>query len=206
MTSAYLLATILGVGLLLFSSLGGGVHGTDGGDVSDLSGGGDVGDADTGSDASDASGASGASHILIGLFNVRNLTFFLAAFGSTGLLLTTIDANSSRTPVLATALGLIGFGLSHAVFTWLRRSDASVEAPGDRDFEGSLGRVVLPISADGRGQIACITAGRESYLTAALAEGVHATLRIGEEVIIVSASDGVVRVMPATTLDLPPTT
>jgi hypothetical protein len=193
-TAAYLLATILGVGLLLFSSFGGGEHGSDGGDVSDLA------DGHGGAESAEA------SHVLIGLFNVRNVTFFLAAFGSTGLLLTALDAGSARTPALATLLGVIGFGLSHAVFTWLRRSDASVEAPADRDFEGSIGRVVLPVSRDGRGQIACMIAGRESYLTAVLAEGVTQPLRIGQEVIIVSSSDGVAQVMPATSLELPTTT
>jgi membrane protein implicated in regulation of membrane protease activity len=190
-TAAYLLAAILGVGLLLFSSFGGGEHGSDGGDVSDL------GDGHSGGEAAEA------SHVLIGLFNVRNFTFFLAAFGTTGLLLTALDAGSTRTPLLATVLGLVGFALSHAVFTWLRRSDASVEAPADRDFEGSLGRVVLPVTSEGRGQIACMIAGRESYLTATLADGVTQPLVIGQEVIIVSSSNGIAHVMPATSLELP---
>jgi hypothetical protein len=198
-TAAYLLATILGVGLLLFSSFGGGDSAGDGGDVTDL-----AGDGAGGHDLD--GGAGGASHVLIGLFSIRNITFFLAAFGSTGLLLTALDAGATRTAVLATLLGLTGLGLSHAVFTWLRRSDASVEAPGDRDFEGALGRIVLPVSSESRGQVACVIGGRECYLTAALADGVDQPLTIGQEVIIVASHNGVVRVMPASSLDLPSST
>jgi hypothetical protein len=195
-TAAYLLATILGVGLLLFSSFGGDGGGSDGGDVTDL-----TGDGAGGHDMD--GGAGGASHVLIGLFSIRNITFFLAAFGATGLLLTAMDAGSTRTAMLATLMGLTALGLSHAVFTWLRRSDASVEAPGDADFAGALGRIVLPVAPGSRGQVACVIAGRECYLTAALADGVEQPLLVGQEVIIVASHDGVVHVMPATSLELP---
>lgn len=190
MTSVYLLCTIIGLGLLLFSTLGGG---DDGADASDA---GDFGDGDTG----------GASHLLLGLFSTRNLTFLLAAFGVTGLLLTAFGAAPVIVMGTAAALGIVSMGLAHTVFTWLRRTDSSVDILGDDDFHGALARVVLPISAESPGQIACVIAAREVYLTAVLGGEVNDPLAIGQEVIILSASHGVASVMPATQLETPPPT
>ncbi|HRP07812.1 MAG TPA: hypothetical protein PLL69_04930, partial [Gemmatimonadales bacterium] len=127
----------------------------------------------------------------------RNLTFFLAAFGATGLLLGWLGVGSITTFVLALATGLISFAAVHAVFTWLRRSDSAVEVFGDRDLEGALGRVTWPISAGTRGQIACSIGGRELYVTAELADGVDGLLGTGQEIIVLSTRNGVAAVMPA---------
>lgn len=190
MTSVYLLCTIIGLGLLIFSTVGGG---DDGADASDA---GDLGDGDSG----------GATHFLLGLFGTRNLTFLLAAFGVTGLLLTAFGAAPVVVVGIAAALGVVSMGLAHGVFTWLHRTDSSVDILGDEDFHGALARVVLPISAESQGQIACLIAGREMYLTATLAGDVSAPLAIGQEVIILSTSHGVASVMPATQLETPPST
>lgn len=190
MTSVYLICTILGLGLLLYSTLGGG---DDGADASDA---GDLGDGDTG----------GASHFLLGLFGTRNLTFLLAAFGVTGLLLTAFGAAPVTVMGTAVALGVVSMGLAHGVFTWLRRTDSSVDILGDEDFHGALARVVLPVSTGSPGQVACLIAGREMYLTATLAGEVNAPLAVGQEVIILSTADGVATVMPASQLESPPFT
>ncbi len=190
MTSVYLLCTIIGLGLLIFSTVGGGDDGADAPDA------GNVGDGDTG----------GASHLLLGLFSTRNLTFLLAAFGVTGLLLTAFGVASIVVLGVAVTLGVVSMGLAHTVFTWLRRTDSSVDILGDEDFHGALARVVLPISAESPGQIACLIAGREMYLTATLAGEVDAPLAVGQEVIILSTSHGVASVMPATQLETPPST
>ena len=171
MTSVYLLSAILGLGLLIFSTLSG-----------------------------------GASHFLLGLFGTRNLTFLLAAFGATGLLLTLFRVDRAITLVLAMGLGVVSMGLAHGVFTWLRRTDSAVEVLGDDDFQGELARVVLPIGTGSQGQVACVIAGREVYLTAVLAGEVEGPLAIGREVIILSTAQGVAAVMPATQLEIPPST
>jgi hypothetical protein len=79
-----------------------------------------------------------------------------------------------------------------------------VEILGDADFSGMLARVVLPISAGERGQIACTIAGREMYLTAQLDASAPAALRVGDEVIVLHADAGVATVMAASQIDQSP--
>jgi hypothetical protein len=182
MATLYLIAAIVGIGLLLFSSLG-------------------IGDADaTVTDLGDS------GEFLLGIFSTRNLTFFLAAFGASGLLLTWLDIHPLVTGVVASALGLTALFMVHGVFLWLRRSDSSVDALAERDFEGAIARVVLPIAPGSRGQVACVIAGSEMYLTATLADEVRVPLAIGQEVIILSTEGGVARVMPTTQDVLPSST
>lgn len=195
MLSAYLLSAILGVGLLIFSSLGGGDHSGDFGDGFDSH---DTGSGD--------SGHGGAGQILLGLFSTRNLTFFLAAFGAGGLMLHYLGVAAATTAVVAAGLGGTAMGLSHAVFSWLKRTDAAVEILGDADFSGMLARVVLPVNATERGQIACTIAGRELYLTAQLDADGPTPLRVGDEVIILHADAGVATVIAATQIDQLPST
>lgn len=182
MATLYLIAAILGIGLLIFSSIG-------------------VGDADA-----SVADLGDSGEFLLGIFSTRNLTFFLAAFGAAGLLLEWLDVNPFVTAVVATSLGLTAMFMVHVVFAWLKRSDSSVEVLGDRDFEGSIARVVLPVGPGVRGQVACLIAGREQYLTAMLAEDVPSTLTIGQEVIILSTDHGVARVMPTSQDVLPSST
>lgn len=197
MLSVYLLSAILGVGLLVFSSLGGGDQGAD----FDTG----VDGLDTDADLGDT-GDGGAGQILLGLFSTRNLTFFLAAFGAAGLLLHWLGVAPGATAVVAAGLGSVAMGLPHAVFTWLKRTDAAVEIFGDADFTGLLARVVLPISGTERGQIACTIAGREMYLTAQLDAGAPSTLQVGDEVIILHADDGIATVITASQIDQLPST
>lgn len=187
MLAVYLLSAILGVGLIVFSSFGGGETDTDLGIE---------GDAWHG----------GAGQILLGLFSTRNLTYFLAAFGAAGLILTSLDVAAGSTALVAGSLGVVSMGLSHTVFTWLKRTDSALNVFGDADFSGMLARVVLPVSATERGQIACNVAGREMYLTARLDANGPATLQVGDEVIILHADDGVATVIAATQIDQLPST
>lgn len=191
MTMFYLLAAIVGVGLLALPVLTGGHDATDGAD---------------GLHADHAHPHGEAASLLLGIFSLRNLTFFLAAFGVAGLLLTWAKAGGTLTLLLAVALGTGALALAHSVFSWLGRNDAATAIPADSDFAGALARVTLPIAGEGAGQIASLIGGREVYLTARLADGTHAPLRIGQEVIVMSTRDGVALVAAAAALDLPPST
>ena len=182
MATLYLIAAILGIGLLIFSSLG-------------------LGDADA-----SVTDLGDSGEFLLGVFSTRNITFFLAAFGATGLILTWLETNPIVTAVVAGSLGLTAMLMVHGVFAWLKRSDSSVDALAERDFEGAIGRVVLPVGTGSRGQVACVIAGSEMYLTAELAEDVDGPLKIGQEVIILSTTGGVARVMPTTQDVLPSST
>jgi len=187
MLAAYLLSAILGVGLILFSSFGGG-------------------ETDTDLEIDGDAWHGGAGQILLGLFSTRNLTYFLAAFGAAGLILTYLGVAASSTALVAGSLGVVSMGLSHAVFTWLKRTDAALNVFGDADFSGMLARVVLPVNSTDRGQIACIVAGREMYLTARLDPNATSGLQVGDEVIILHADGGVATVIAATQIDQLPST
>jgi hypothetical protein len=182
MATLYLIAAILGIGLLIFSSLG-------------------IGDADA-----SVTDLGDSGEFLLGIFSTRNVTFFLAAFGATGLILHWLDTNPLVAAVVATSLGLTAMLMVHGVFAWLKRSDSSVDALAERDFEGAIGRVVLPVTPGSRGQVACVIAGSEMYLTAVLADDVNTPLKIGQEVIILSTDGGVARVMPTSQDVLPSST
>lgn len=199
MLGVYLFATVVGVGLVLFSVLGGGDS--------------DTGDIDAALDADadlevEAGGgiAAGLGEIVLGLFRPRNLTFLLAAFGTTGTLLTLADTNPAGTLLMATSMGVGAWLLTHGVFTWLRRTDSAVDALSDRDLEGSIGRVTLPIAPGQRGRITVLVAGRQVHLTARLDPGVDRPLAIGTEVLIRHTEGGVAEVIPTDALGLPPST
>jgi hypothetical protein len=198
MLGLYLFALVLGGGLLVLSLLGG---------DSDA----DAPDADFQADAdvdAQADGGVGQSHfgaggLVLGLFKPRNLVFLLATFGVTGSLLTWLGVGRAATLTLAVAMGAAAMVLTHAVFTWIRRSDASVEVLSDSDLEGSIARVVLPLAPGVAGQVACLAGGREVYLTARLAADVSEPLATGREVVILRTGDGVAVVIPSGMLELP---
>jgi membrane protein implicated in regulation of membrane protease activity len=193
----YLFAMIIGVGLLLFTILGGGDS-----DASDA-----AFEADADLDMEHATGmAAGIGEIVLGLFRPRNLTFLLAAFGTTGALLTWAGTNAASAFLLAASMGIAAWFVSHAVFTWLRRTDSAIDALDDRDLEGTIGRVTLPIGPGSRGRVMVEVAGRQAHLTARLASDVDRALPIGTEILIHRTEGGVAEVMPTDVLGLPPTT
>lgn len=169
----YVFAAIVGVGLLAFS------FGDDG--------------TDAGHDVDAGAGHAGAAHagdIFFGFFRPRNLIFFLAAFGVTGMLLNLTGAGAFATAVSAGAMGLGAMALTHGVFRWLRRNESAVDVVGDRLLEGSMARVVLPVAQDSRGRIACSVGGREVHVVARLAPGVEEAIEAGREVVVVRMADG----------------
>ncbi|MEO8479342.1 MAG: hypothetical protein ABI542_06870 [Gemmatimonadota bacterium] len=200
MFGVYLFSTIIGVGLLALTLFGGSDHDIDahvdvdvhagaGGDTGHLSG---VGDS--------------LGDVVLGLFKPRNLTFLLAAFGTTGLLLTLANTNASLALILAAIMGTVSWFTSHALFTWLKHSDSGVSAMGDRELEGSIGTVTLPIAPGARGRITILAAGRQTWITARLEDGIDRSLGVGTEVLIRRTAAGVAEVIPTDTLDLPSTT
>ncbi|HPF61258.1 MAG: hypothetical protein KC544_01565 [Gemmatimonadetes bacterium] len=196
MLGVYLFCAVFGVGLLLFSVLAGG----DAGDGADL-------DLDGELELEvDAEAPGLASDLILGLFKPRNLTFLLAAFGATGSLLTWAGKSPALTLALAVGMGAAAWFTSHAVFTALHRTDSSVDALDDHDLEGAIGRVTLPITPEGRGQVTLVAAGRQTYLTARLEPGIERALPVGTEVLIRRTTGGVAEVLPTDTLELPPST
>ena len=209
MFGIYILAAMLGGGLLLFSLLSGAHH--DAGDVdasgldTDMSGV-DAGDVDAGlhGDHDVHLGHDAAGELILGLFRPRNLIFFLAAFGFTGALLTVSGTAENLTLGLALGMGGGAWLATHGLFTWLRRSESSVDALSEAEIEGRAGRIVLPMAPGERGRIVCLIADRECYLTARLSPDVTRRLEAGSEVIVLRIEGGVAEVIPFDTLELPP--
>lgn len=213
MLGIYLVAAIIGGGLLLFSVLGGMEHGSDY-DASGVDVGHDF-DHDVGHDAgTDAShgaevgqGAGWAGELVFGLFRPRNIVFFAAGFGITGTLVTLLtDTSTSAGLFTSVAMGLASMVVTHATFVWLRRSESAVDTISDSDMEGCVGRVVLPLAPGERGRIACRVGEREVHVVALLAEGYPEVLQPGREVVVLEVTDTVARVMPFETPQLPSST
>lgn len=228
MLGIYILAAMVGGGLLVFSVLSGAyhdvgdvdVHGLDvdaGGFHADLAG----ADVDVSGPDLDVSGADvhvggldadhdvdvghgGAGALVLGFFRPRNLIFFLAAFGVTGTVLTVSRASTpSATLVLSLVMGGGALLLTHTVFSWLRRSEVGMDAVGDREIEGHTARVVLPMAPGEPGRVVCTIADREYYLTARVSKDVTKQLTAGSEVVIVGINNGVAEVIPFDIPELP---
>jgi hypothetical protein len=208
MLGIYVLAAMLGGGLLVFSLLSGAHHDVDasGADLHV-----DVAGADVDFDASGVDvdhdvhvGHDLAAGLLLGFFRPRNLIFSLAAFGLTGTLLTLTGNPEGSTLGLAIGMGAGAWVLTYSVFTWLRRSEALVDVLSDREIEGRTGRAVLPLSPGGPGRVVCVIADQEHYLTARLAADVTEPVEVGAEVVVVRIENGVAEVIPFDALQLPP--
>lgn len=212
MLGIYILAAMLGGGLLLFSVISGAFHGI--GDVDatgvDVSGidvdvsGGDIHVGGMDADHDIHVGHDTPGLLVLGLFRPRNLIFCLTAFGLTGTLLTVTGNPPNSTLTLSLVMGGGAWLLTYGVFTWLRRTDMGVDAVSEGEIEGRAARVVLPLSPGEPGRIACIVADRELYLTARLAPEVVQPLEAGSEVVILRIEGGVAEIIPFDALELPP--
>lgn len=212
MLGLYIIATILGGGLLIISVLSGLDH--DVGDV-EVSGldmdvaGADV-DLSVDADAPslhmdhDAADHLGSGNLLLGMLRPRNMIFFLTAFGLTGMLLTWSGTAEGTTLGLALGMGGGAWALTWGVFSWLRRSESGTDALGASELEGRAGRVVLPLAPGERGRVVCVVADREIYLTARLSPDVNRALAPGLEVVILTVEGGEAEVIPFDMAELPP--
>lgn len=190
MLGIYIVAAILGAGLLGLSLLAGG----DGGhDVA-----GDLGGHAIGADHPMLADAAhpGFGEAVLSLFRPRNFIFFLAGFGLSGTLLTLIRSGRVFTLVAALIMGGGFFLLSHVVFTLLRRTDTAGGALTEAELMGERARVTLPLVPGHPGRVACLLGGREVYLTARLAPGITEAIPAGREVMVNSVTNGVAEVVP----------
>ena len=223
MLGIYILAAVMGGGLLLFSVLSGAHHDASDVDVAgldtDVSGlDVDVAGVDVDVSGVDVAGADvdvhvdhdidvghlGAGELVLGMFRPRNIIFFLAGFGLTGTLLTLTGNPDASTFAFALAMGGGAGLLTHAVFLWIRRSESGLGAVSEREIEGRPATVVLTLAPGQRGQISCLIGDQEQYVTARLAPEVTHSLSPGIEVVVLRVEDGVAEVIPFDALELPP--
>jgi hypothetical protein len=152
MSALYWFAFVVGAGMFLFSLF------------SDLTGHGDV-DSHADVDAGHIDGHHGADGFKI--LSLRNATYFLFGFGVSGVVMTWLTGGrwGILTALLSLTLGVLGGALSSLAFGYLRRSDSG-DLPGDSSWVGTVGRVSIPLVADGTGKIVVTRASREHELLA----------------------------------------
>ena len=123
---------------------------------------------------------------------LSSLAFVATFFGATGLVSEWLGTGGVFTLLLAVVVGVLAGGLNSAAFAYLRRSEASSEV-SDREIEGSIARVSLPISNERRGRIVLPVAGARTQMTAALIDAADGdqTIEAGARVIVVRIEGGV---------------
>lgn len=179
MTALYWFALVVGAGMYLFSAFAG--HGHGDGHAADVH---HSGDADHGTEA-------------FRILSIRNATYFLFAFGVSGVLLNWMWGGrwGLLTALVATTLGALGGAISALTFGWLRRSESG-EMPGDASLQGALGRVTIPLAASGTGKIIVTRGGRELELLARPFDEAAEQPERWTEVLVVDMRQGVALVAP----------
>ena len=123
---------------------------------------------------------------------LSSLAFVATFFGATGLVSEWLGTGVIATVLLAVVVGVLAGALNSAAFAYLRRSEASSEV-SDREIEGSIARVSLPITSERRGRIVLSVAGARTQMTAAPIDPLDddETIGAGARVIIVRIEGGV---------------
>ena len=184
MIALYWFAMVVGVGMYLFSVFAD-THGH--------------GDAGGDADAGDHSHAMDGYQIL----SLRNATYFLFAFGVTGVALNWMWGGTRDLIIalLASGIGVLGASISTFAFGWLRKSESG-EMPGDRAWLGATAEVVLPLSAGGTGKIFMSRSGRSQEMLARPFDSDAANPEQWSHVVVLEIRDGIALVAPNEELTL----
>jgi hypothetical protein len=184
-TALYWFATVVGVGMYLFSVF------------ADTHGHGDVdAHADVGGDQHHGVDS-------YKLLSLRNATYFLFAFGVTGVALKWMwgGTRGLLTALLAIGIGGLGAAISTLVFGWLRKSESG-EMPGDRAWLGATAEVVLPLSTGSTGKIMVSRSGRSQEFLARPFDHEAANPERWSNVMVLEIRDGIALVAPNEELTL----
>lgn len=200
MMPLYIFCACLGIPLLALFAFGGGEGDAELGDAGfELDG--DLGagmDLDVGADADFGGANSGGIGDATALFRripVSSYAFFLSFFGGVGVVSTWANVAFVTTLVMAVTLGLLAAFLNTAAFSFLRNTDSDSTLT-DREIEGRMATVSVPIDAGKRGRVWFDTGEERVQLTAGSLEGeLDQTFELGEKVVIVSIDNGVAQVM-----------
>ena len=167
MTGLYLFSAAVGVPLVLWFVLSGGDEGGE-----------------------DAGSGDGVGAVMFRLLPLSTLAFVAATFGVCGLVLGMVGTGAGTTFVASAAAAAAVGVLSSAVFRYLRGSE-STSGVSDDQLAGAIGRVVLPITGDGRGRVAVSIGGQQVYLSARSLPGAPSELEAGAPVLVVEVRGGV---------------
>lgn len=179
MLTAYIVSAIVAGVLILVSALGahhdtGAGHDSDFGSHDIVPGG--HGDAD-----------HGIEHELgawVPFFSIRFWTYFAAAFGLIGLLLTGLNVATDTTALILAIVGGLATGLSVAyTMRWFRRVSATTSASA-ADLLGKEARVLVGLRQAQLGKVR-VEAKGELIDLLATAEG-DKEIEVGEQVVVIS--------------------
>lgn len=159
-----------------------------------------IGDAAGEGDGPDSGGEGDWGRI----FSLRNATYFLFAFGATGVLLQLLweGRNTALAFGIAGATGVIAWMLSAFAFSYLRRTDSG-QNRGDRWIVGRTGDVTIPIRAGTTGKIVVTHSGQTQELLALPHAEVGTDPETWRTVMVVEVRDGIALVTPAPELTDP---
>ena len=179
MTGLYWFALVVGGGMFLFSLF------------ADTDQGGDVQDGGLDHDAGHHDGQG------FKILSLRNATYFLFAFGASGVLLTWLwqGGRGLVTALVASALGLLGGAISSFTFGWLKKTESG-EPLGDSSWIGATGQVTIPLAAGGTGKILVTRGQREQELLARPFDADAADPQRWSNVMVVEMRQGIALVAP----------
>lgn len=173
LTSAYWIAMIVGGGLVLMSTFGGGDSHGDVDVHTDVDFDADM-DADFDVDAHDldvdtthhADGAFADAGSAATWFSIRFVVFFLAAFGAVGVVLTHLsDVGPGATVGAALLAGLVIGQCVHQLMRVMRRTSGD-STPVRADYVNRKGRVTIAVEHPHKGEIVLTVRGAQRYVPA----------------------------------------
>ena len=135
----------------------------------------------------------GAMGFLSTFASLRFWTFFFAFGGATGLALTILGLPSAVTGVAACVMGGVSGGFAAWAFRYLGKNQLSSSLSSE-DWIGRTAKVTVPVSADRTGKILITFDNEVKEILALSAGATDGAIGVGEEVLVVSMSDGVARV------------
>ncbi len=158
MLQIFLIALIVGAGLLLFSLFASG-HGGGKPEID--------GDADLHADHDHDGGFDGGALAWLPLASLRFWTFFMAFFGATGTALTFIerDINAWVLLAIAVAMGYVCGAAAVSVFRYMRRSETTSNLAVD-DYIGETAVVRVSVARGKTGKVRLELKGRTLELLA----------------------------------------
>lgn len=121
------------------------------------------------------------------------LPFVSTFFGLTGLLLgaSSIEVRTQDSLLIAGCVSVAAGVVNVAVLRWLHRSEVSSEVT-DTALEGSIARVLMPVSGQHRGRIAIDIGGSQARMTAAPAIASESEpIEAGAQVVVVKVEAGI---------------
>ena len=131
-------------------------------------------------------------------FSLTTVAVAATFFGGIGIAMYLIGVTTVMSLIFAVTSGVISSFTTAYVLRWLRTSEVNSLVP-DRDLEGSVCTVSVPISQGNRGQVIFEVGGARTRMSAKIGDGVDSGvdgMEPGDKVIIIAVESNVAVVAP----------